>query len=216
MAALQPPAILVQQAPATPLANVQHPNHAIINANADLLHPGNEPVTNLNALFTYVIAYIYPNINLENMTRLQAEFSQLNRTSRFQLIEGIIITNAVVAPGGQPTYQLSQDMVALINADRNISLWGINNGYSGNPEWLGLIDELAAIQLLSFVKPNLTSLFRAIRDKLRILNRIIEVDKNIVGPVGVDGALRPAGASRARKYLKYKQKYLKLKKELSN
>ena len=202
--------ILQQPAAANPIANAAHPNVAINNLN--LL--GNRPVTNLNALFTYVIAYIYPRIDQETMDRLRLEFSQLNETNRFQLIDGIIITNAGVAPA---TYQLSLNMVALINADRAISLWGITNGYSTNLEWLRLIDELAAIQLLSFVKPNLTSLFQAIRNKLRILNRIIEVDKNILGPAGVDGALRPAGASReARKYLKYKQKYLKLKKELSN
>lgn len=171
-------------------------------------------IGNFNQVMQYVIQYIYPNINQQDLEKVLSEFNQLNNNQRFGLISDIIIVSDV---DGVKNYQLSQNFVDLINADRKIHLWGYNNNYNDDPDWKALLEELTVIQLNSIVKPNVRDLFRAIKNKFRVLNRMIEIDRGIVGsPPNDDGSRVPGGNRFGRKYLKYKQKYLKLKNNLDN
>jgi hypothetical protein len=184
-------------------------------------NPQPQPVAqligNFDHVMEYVITYIYPQINHVDLTRVLSEFNQLNDSQRFKLIRGVIDTAGPPAPGAAQLYQLSPNFVALINADRNIALWGYQNNYNDDADWKALLEELTIIQLNSIVKPDITDLFRAIRQKFRVLNRMIEIDRGIIGgPPGANGVALPVAGNRFRKYLKYKQKYLKLKNDLNN
>jgi len=178
-----------------------------------LKDPGTGPViTNFNEIFLFVLGYIYPNIESADLTRLKSEFVQLNDSLKYELLSGIVLADGTLTP----------EFISLINADHDIKLWGFNNGYQENPDWKHLVEELSVIQLNSLVKKNVTDLFKAIANKLRRLNQIIEKDKGVLGPdvPGLPGAVAVPGQPGdhrvgpnpyRNKYLKYKQKYLKLK-----
>jgi hypothetical protein len=174
-----------------------------------------------NEMFYYIFNYIYPNIVDADKIRLINEFSQLNDNHKYKLISGILdpLSN-----------NFTPAFTSLIQADYDIAEWGRDNHYDDLPTWKGLLEELAVIQIHSLTVKTIEDLFKLIANKLRTLNKIIETDRNIIGPTrgtpmgpGVtepDTAPDPnRGTSRFghyKKYLKYKQKYLKLKNELSN
>jgi hypothetical protein len=162
-------------------------------------------ILDFNNIFKYIIGNIFPNIDQDTYNKLKNEFKQLNDSSKHELLKGII----------NPDGSVTREFIELIEADRNINTWGTNNGYQNDTPWKNLVEELGVIQLHSLVKYNITDLFKAIANKLSKLNKIIEMDRNVLGPVGQDGLPGPAGSTRGsnyeKKYLKYKQKYLKLK-----
>jgi hypothetical protein len=140
-------------------------------------------IGNFTTIMEYVILYIYPNITRENLQEIINQFNQLNNNKRFKLIHGVIER----ADDDDDQFQLTQQFVELINADRKIALWGYNNNYQDDEEWNSLLKELSLIQLHSIVKPNVRDLFRAIRDKFSVLNRMISNDRFPLVDVRVRG-----------------------------
>lgn len=154
----------------------------------------------LNEVFRYIVGSIYKNIDNEKYQSLKKEFDSFNDSTKYKLLDGL------VSKSGNDI-NLSKTFYELVEADEKIYKWGSDNGYKENPRWKELLEELGVIQLQSLVKYNynynVEELFKLVTDKIRALNKIIEIDRNIV----------PNGSNRSleQKYLKYKQKYLKLK-----
>jgi hypothetical protein len=174
------------QIPPIPLLIVPNPQQLTPNFTPNNVNVGNN-IESFNEMFHYIFNYIYPNTNEQTKERLINEFKQLNDKTRFKLLENIIDVDG----------NFTQEFSDLILANYNIADWGRRNGYNENPLWKNLVEKLAVTQIHSLTKMNIdiSELFRLIGNKLNTLNKMVEIDRKIY----------------RNKYLKYKQKYLKLK-----
>lgn len=155
-------------------------------------------IPNFDKMFETIFYVIYPNITEEIKEKLVKEFQQLNNNQRFKLLTGIIDPN---------TGDFTEKFNTLIKNDEDIVTWGIENKYQSSENWIKLVEELGKLQVHSLTVVNVEELFGLIGDKLRTLNKIVETDRKI--------NLESTGGGNGmhKKYLKYKQKYLKLQKK---
>jgi len=149
-------------------------------------------------------------INSDDNAELVAEFEHLDDNKKYQLLSSVGEINEMGA--FNPNYEMQQ----LLEADKAIQHFEQANSLDHNKSWLELKKELSILQVNSIIKltqtQNIDEFFDIIRNKVDALNKLIRADRGLSARPAVETGRKKA----SRKYLKYKQKYLKLKNDMNN